>query len=53
VRLGGATAPTAAVYRPADGEPSALPVSTSDDVHEVTLPGVGVYAVVELTGVMS
>jgi hypothetical protein len=53
VRLGGATVPRAAVYRPADGEPSALPVSTRDDVHEVTLPGVGVYAVVELTGVMS
>jgi len=39
-----------AVYRPADGQPQDLELLTEGDVHRMTLPGVGVYAVVELQG---
>jgi hypothetical protein len=52
VRLDASTAvePTTATYLPADGEPVAVEVSSRDGVHEVTLPDVGVYGVLHLTG---
>jgi hypothetical protein len=48
VRLQDAGPVRQAVYRPADGAAQELPVRTEDDVHTLTVPDVGVYAVVEL-----
>jgi len=53
VRLPGGAGLRTATYRPADGDAVPLEVDTGDDVHTVTLPDVGVYAVVELTGEVS
>jgi len=50
VRLQSAGPVRQAVYRPADGPALEVPVRSEDDVHRVTLPDVGVYAVVELIG---
>jgi hypothetical protein len=36
------------VHHPADGPPSELAVDQDGDVHRITLPDVGVYAIVEL-----
>ena len=54
VRLGsGSSSPEAvtATYLPADAQPVVLQASSVEGVHEVTLPDVGVYAVLHLTGV--
>jgi hypothetical protein len=50
VRLSGSGGIRQAMFRPADGEACPLEIHTEDDVHRVTLPDVGVYAVVELIG---
>ena len=49
VRLDGAGM-RRAVHRPADGEARELELHSEGDVHRVTVPDVGVYAVVELSG---
>jgi hypothetical protein len=49
VRLVGGGGLTHAVYRPADGTPEELDVKQDGDVLHVTLPDVGVHAVVELS----
>jgi hypothetical protein len=53
VRLDGAGPIRKAVFRPADGPPRELDLHSEGDVHRVTLPDVGVYAIVELSGVAS
>jgi hypothetical protein len=50
VRLAGAGSPGRAVYHPADGDPRELGLLSEGDVHTVTVPDVGVYGVLELTG---
>jgi hypothetical protein len=52
VRLGGPSpGPVTATYLPADGEPVRVQASSADGVHEVSIPDVGVYGVLQLTGV--
>jgi len=53
VRLQGAGRIRRAVYRPAGGEARDLELRSEDDVHAMTVPDVGVYAVLELTGVVA
>jgi hypothetical protein len=53
VRLDGAGAMRRAVYRPADGDAVELELHSQDDVHRVSIPDIGVYAVVELSGAPS
>jgi hypothetical protein len=48
VRLEGAGSIRQAVYRPADGDARDLELRSKDDVHTMTIPDVGVYAVLEL-----
>jgi hypothetical protein len=50
VRLDGAGSIRRAVYRPADGDARDLELRSKDDVHTMTVPDVGVYAVLELKG---
>jgi formyltetrahydrofolate synthetase len=50
VRLGGAGSIGRAVFRPADGDARELELRSTGDVHAVTVPDVGVYAVLELKG---
>jgi hypothetical protein len=50
VRLDGAGSIRRAVYRPADGDARDLELRSQDDVHTMTVPDVGVYAVLELKG---
>jgi hypothetical protein len=42
-----------AVFRPADGDAVELELHSEDDVYRVTLPDIGVYAVLELSGAPS
>jgi hypothetical protein len=51
VRLPGARAIGRAVYRPADGDACDLELRSTENVHTMTVPDVGVYAVLELRGV--
>jgi hypothetical protein len=51
VRLDGAGSIRQAVYRPADGDACEIELRSKDDVHTMTIPDVGVYAVLELRGV--
>jgi hypothetical protein len=53
VRLEGAGRIRRAVYRPADGAARDLEVRSKADVHTMTVPDVGVYAVLELGGAAS
>jgi hypothetical protein len=50
VRLEGMKSVGCAVHRSADGEARKLELDSEGEVHRMTLPDVGVYAVVELTG---
>jgi hypothetical protein len=50
VRLEDAGTIRRAVYHPADGDVRELELRSKGDVHTLTVPDVGVYAVVELTG---
>jgi hypothetical protein len=50
VRLEDAGTIRRAAYHPADGDVRELELRSKGDVHTLTVPDVGVYAVVELTG---
>jgi hypothetical protein len=44
---------TGAVYYPVDGDPVPLELRSKGDAHQLTVPDLGVYGVVELRGAVS